>query len=257
MASSFQNIFVFLITTVVYYLALHPKATSETFVNSSLRAAYDKNKMSSLAIYLVATLLLQFMVNASVLSSVCGGNLSANLGTAAIYTVAPWLFLFGSVLMILQWIPGFKAAFADVLGYYYVSGSASKLLGTLLKTDINTTGCKGLTELLLKIEGSPSLLINQITPETFEPTWNNLKPLMNNDAGTLKEDFFNLVQTRDMVGEACWFVYTGVLMTALVQLRLTSASCVKSAQALSDSAAAYQEEQAATTATTTQTYTLT
>ena len=267
--SSFLNLLVFLAGTILYYVTLHPVRTLQ-MTSEEMRS----KKMTSLAIYVVGILLTQFVVNTSILSSTCGGALKDNLGTAAVYTVGPWVFLFGLLVAVIQVFPSFKSVFADVIGYYYVSSGVTALFSELflpravqtsLETVEDPTTKKQLTDaadLIVKMMGSPSLLINVITPDTFETYWKTLTPLMKPGASTEenKARLFSLVQTRDTVGEAMWFVYTGVLMTALVQLRLTTASCAKTAQALSDSEAAYQAEaaqtQQSTQARTSQVYSL-
>ena len=42
----------------------------------------------------------------------------------------------------------------------------------------------------------------------------------------LKNKLFDLVVTRDNVGEALWYIYTGVLITSIVQLKITTRGCV-------------------------------
>ena len=90
-----------------------------------------------LAIYIVLVILIQFMVNASIITTNCGGNISENIGQASVMTFLPWILIFGVLVLILSMYPGFKSAFSDVVGYYYVSSSANKLLTDLLiNTDI-------------------------------------------------------------------------------------------------------------------------
>jgi hypothetical protein len=86
---------------------------------------------------------------------------------------------------------------------------------------------------IIKICGNNSILINQIVPDNFNAYWDILKPLMkeqyqneNPDTNKIKEELFNLVVSRDNVGEAMWYFYTGLLLTSLVQLKITTMGCV-------------------------------
>ena len=87
---------------------------------------------------------------------------------------------------------------------------------------------------IIKICGNTSVLINQIFPSNFESYWTILNPLKKpeyqDDAkgstAKLKEDLFRLVVTKDNVGESMWYTYTGLLLTALVQLKITTRGCV-------------------------------
>ena len=51
-----------------------------------------------------------------------------------------------------------------------------------------------------------------------------------NNAETIdiKKQLYELVVTRDNVGEALWYIYTGILLTSIVQLKITTRSCVSS-----------------------------
>ena len=87
---------------------------------------------------------------------------------------------------------------------------------------------------IVKICGNTSILINQIVPSNFEEYWGILKPLMKdvyqNDSSPesmkMKNDLFEIVVTRDNVGEAMWYIYTGLLLTSIVQLKITSRGCI-------------------------------
>jgi len=86
---------------------------------------------------------------------------------------------------------------------------------------------------IIKICGNTSILINQIVPSNFVQYWEILTPLMKEkyqndgpETQEIKDDLFNLVVTRDNIGEAMWYIYTGLLLTSIVQLKLTSRGCV-------------------------------
>jgi hypothetical protein len=186
------------------------------------------------------------MVNSSIIASNCGGNITENMGAAGILTFLPWILIFGVLVLILTIYPGFKSAFADVVGYYYVSGPATKLLTELL---INKDIEKKLTEdknmtpekkealetaadAIIKICGNTSILINQIVPNNFDQYWAILTPLMKEkyqtgsvESDKMKNDLFELVVTRDNVGESMWYMYTGLLLTSIVQLKITNRGC--------------------------------
>ena len=45
------------------------------------------------------------------------------------------------------------------------------------------------------------------------------------EADKLRDELFELVVTRDNTGEAMWLIYTGILLTSIVQLKITSRGC--------------------------------
>ena len=57
-----------------------------------------------------------------------------------------------------------------------------------------------------------------------------MKDVYQNDSSPesmkMKNDLFEIVVTRDNVGEAMWYIYTGLLLTSIVQLKITSRGCI-------------------------------
>ena len=246
MASSYLNIVTFLLTTLFYYLAIKPNLSYDMLLDAKKYQAFVKSSYLYLAIYLLLIMVIQFIVNASIISSTCGGNITENMGAAGIFTFIPWTLIFGVLILVLSIYPGFKSAFSDVIGYFYVSGSANKVLTELLvdkdiQKNINndTTispeqklAMQSSADAIIKICGNMSILINQIVPTNFNDYWNILRPLMKPqyqtdsiDTENKKKELFELVVTRDNVGEAMWFMYTGILLTSIVQMKITSRGC--------------------------------
>jgi hypothetical protein len=254
MANSYLNIVTFLLTTLFYYLALKPSLTYDITRDESSYKNYVTGNYMYLAIYFLLVMIIQFFVNASVISSMCGGKLTDNMGSAGLLTFLPWTLIFGVVIIVLTIYPGFKSAFSDVIGYYYVSESANKILTELLvDKDIQKNidadqsmsaeqkaATQSAADMIIKICGNTSILINQIVPSNFEDYWQLLTPLMkdkyktamsdqqgmlNTEGTSLKNSLFDLVVTRDNVGEAMWYIYTGLLLTSLVQLKIVTKGC--------------------------------
>ena len=144
--SSYWNIIAFVITTVVYYLAFKPKLTVDILSNEDLYAKYNKTYYFVLTIYFLAVVLIQFLINIGIMAGKCGGSMNQNVADAAFITFLPWFFLFGAIIVVLIVFPGFKSAFSDVLGYFFVAGSANKILTEILMNP----------ELEEKIEAIPS-----------------------------------------------------------------------------------------------------
>jgi len=338
--SSYINLIAFIIITILYYL-FKPALQIEQLDDTTM---YNKTNSIYLAIYLLLIIISQFFVNVSIMSSTCGGKVTDNLGPAALFTIVPWLLIFGVMIGVLMVYPGFKSVFSDVIGYFYISSSANEIITKLLvnkevsetlkdqpdgetlisnekivepsapflpvesvepsappMTNTETTASSGdiangtekesfsdntepsdevpieepvdesrggkkrmkkvstqrkggvmkggaptkdqlqdAADLIVKICGNASILINQIVPENFKSYWKILNPLMKPkytesptpfdkaEFDKLEVDFFESVVTRDNIGEAMWFLYTGILVTSLVQLKIATRGCVKS-----------------------------
>jgi len=250
MASSYTNMFVFMIVTLIYFLK-KPKMTLDDTKDPS---KYTRSVYMVLGIYFLAVTVLQWVINVITITSTCGGSIAENIGSAGLYTVIPWTFIFGVVILTLIVFPGFKSAFSDVIGYYYISFisvsipgfatpmSVNGMLTELLvdkeidqaieKSD-NKSSLQDAADMIIKICGNKSILINQMQPDNFESYWKLLNPLMKpkykGDGGAeLKKSLFDMVVTRDNVGEMMWYIYTGILLSSIVQMKLASRRCASS-----------------------------
>ena len=247
MTNSYLNIVTFLLTTLFYYLALKPALPYTLYKDKPKYKEYISNSYMYLAIYILLVIVIQFIVNSSIIASSCGGNITENMGAAGVLTFLPWILIFGVLVLVLTIYPGFKSAFSDVVGYYYVSSSANKLLTELLvnkdiekkildqdnMTPEKKESLESAADAIIKICGNTSILINQIVPKNFDEYWSILKPLMKDkyqidgpEATKIQNDLFELVVTRDNVGESMWYIYTGLLLTSIVQLKITTRGCI-------------------------------
>jgi hypothetical protein len=332
MASSYLNIFTFLLTTLGYYMLIKPNLTYEIYSDTQGEYKnYMKRNYMFLAIYLFFVIIVQFIVNTSIVTSSCGGSVSENIGTAGFYTFLPWTLIFGVIIVVISAFPGFKSAFSDVIGYFYVSSSANKLLTELLvnpklenamnssedavkggnmnieileptnsispmdyeesnqtkeiyqtkelyqtKEPVKGGAADNLTkkqlqdaaDTIMKICGNTSVLINQIVPSNFNQYWNILRSLMKDEYVenqeleiAKKKELFELVVTRDNVGESLWYIYTGILVCSMVQLKLTTKGCANNPTTMENNYQKFldqeKENQQAQQQATSQTYTIT
>ena len=245
MTSSYINIVTFILTTVFYYMALKPVLSYDDLIDVKKYEIYNKNNYLYLGIYLMLVMLVQFVVNTSIISTTCGGSISENIGAAGFLTFIPWTLIFGVIIIILIIYPGFKSAFSDVIGYFYVSSSATKIITELLvnrdvekkltgtETQEEKESLEDAADAIVKICGNTSILINQIVPDNFLNYWKILKPLMKEQykddnsplSSDMRKQLFELVVTRDNIGESLWYIYTGILITSIVQLKLTTRGC--------------------------------
>jgi hypothetical protein len=248
-------------------MVLKPSLPYDLYNNKLEYKKYISNHYMYLAIYVLMVILIQFIVNSSIVTSNCGGNITENMGVAGVLTFLPWTLIFGVLVLILTIYPGFKTAFSDVVGYFYVSSSANKLLTELLINkdiekkileDPNMTpekkqALESAADAIIKICGNTSIIINQIVPENFDNYWNILKPLMKDkyqldgqEAIKAKNELFEIVVTRDNVGEAMWYIYTGILLTSIVQLKITTRGCSSNTKTMEANYQKFleQEEQA-------------
>ena len=263
-SNSYLNIIVFLLTTMLYYLVIKKTITFDILTDPEKYQKYVSSSYTSLGIYVLLIIVSQYIVNVSVITSSCGGSIKENLGAATLLTFLPWSLIFGILIVVLIMYPGFKTAFSDVVGYFYVSSSANKVLTELLidkdiqdqmNKDTTSTpqqkqALQEVADTIIKICGNTSILINQIVPSNFIDYWSILRPLMkekyqtdNPSASEKQQELFDLVVTRDNVGEAMWFIYTGLLVVSIVQLKIATRGCITSPETMEKNYQKYLEKQ--------------
>jgi hypothetical protein len=235
----FWNILLFILTTIFYFVTLKPALTLQQQQNASTYSSFLTNKYLYLGVYFLIVLVVQFGLNMAIINTKCGGNVSANIGYTGAVTLFPWAFIFGGVLVLLVIFPGFKSAFSDVIGYYWVASSANNLFKELIinvdiQDDINrmkeipNANKKDVENTIVSIFGDSSVLINKIVPENFNQYWDVLKPIMKPGMygnQQEKEKLLKVVVERDNVGEAMWYLYTGILLCCIVQYNISTRGC--------------------------------
>ena len=198
--------------------------------------------------------------------------------------------------------PGFKSAFSNVIGYYFVSKDANSLLVDLLlnqKIDKTLNGSNATNpslpnynisseksigsidsptptnnmkggikrggsvsndekqriedaaDAIIKICGNTSILINQIVPANFSNYWETLNPLMkpnyrdnSPDGIGMRKQLFDITRTRDTIGEALWYIYTGILICCMIQMKMASRGCESNLQAMEQKYQQFKQEEA-------------
>jgi hypothetical protein len=265
--SNYINVIAFILTTYSYYLFFKPALTYDKISNEKELTMHFTNSYTFLAIYFFAVVIIQCIVNMNVISEKCGGSASDNIGYAGIITIVPWTLIFGILLVVLTIYPGFKSAFSDVIGYYWVSYSANKLITELLiDRDVeqnisqnmpiqNKADLERAADAIIKICGNSAVLVNQMTPNNFQNFWEILNPLKKTqyrsgsptynqqEAEEKRNKLFDLVVTKDNIGEAMWFIYTGLLVTAVVQLKISSKGCVNNVKTMEANYQKFKDEQ--------------
>jgi len=222
---------------------------------------YYTDCMYKMGLFLLIVICTQLSLNISYLVNKCKGSAGKNVGAAIIYTLVPWLLIFGVMMALIAAYPGFKSVFSDVIGYFAISGKASEILTqVLIKTDINEaiesepdeTKKKELTsaaEALMKICGNTSILINQMYPDNFINIWDKMKPLMkpgvydDQEPDNLKQQLLDLVVKRENIGEALWYIYTAMLVSSVVYYNLDSRGCVRDVNSIKADYDEYEKQQ--------------
>ena len=215
-------------------------------------------------VYLAIILATQTYINYQNAKEKCGGT--PQLLSSINYTIIPNLFIFGTLLLILMLMPGWKAPFSNTLGYLVVwlagvNGSFFKLL----KQENNQN------KLLQMVYKDPSIMINEITPENFDlfvarmggknggvdslpvaeakpidspppsapPLKGGRRKQRGGNSSILSADYKNhlpglygFVVIKDMVSEFLWYILVGNLVINTSNSYIQTIKCNRSASDL-------------------------
>lgn len=241
-------VFVFLTCVFGYFkytsnLKMYPDKVSGEGIPTLARFT---NSILYFLIYFVIIFVCQMSESVSALNKICTDNASNNFLSAFSYCFGPWFFIFLGMVAILVFFPTVKKAFSDVIGYAFVAKSLniifSKLLfsGTEVKNKLSDPKLNSAkkdelelaAEAIMKIVEKNSVFVNQMEPQDFAKKWDVLTPLMKitdqSELDEIKTKMFTLVLWRDIVGEICWYIYTGVFVCTIVSFNVSSMSCKKS-----------------------------
>lgn len=265
------SLLLFIITTLLYISSIpiigKPKLTLEmnkngiSTITDEQLLNYYAECFHKLSIFVLIVICTQLGLNISYLIDKCKGNAGKNVGVAVIYTLIPWFFIFGIMIMCIFAFPGLKSVFSDVIGYFFVARSANNLLSEILK-DTNIDNIiqneqdttkkmeyEAAAEAIMKICGNKSILINQMFPDNFINIWERLKPLMksgmyeNGGPENKKQELLDLVVYRDNIGEALWYIYTAILVGSIVYYNLATTECVRDVNSIKADYNEYLKEQ--------------
>ena len=231
--NSFTNILFFLIITIIYFYFFKPSPSVPQDDNTT--PSNTQNDTLFTFYYFLITVVSQAIINVFYISQLCGGSIGDNIGSGFIISFIPWLFMFGAMVGVLLMFPALSSVFANVIGYFIISGKANNLLTDILKDTPSSSSdtdepMEKLASTMSKIVGNKSLLINEFNPENFNSLWNSLKPLLKTPPETeneQKEKLFKLVTQKYNIGEFCWYLYSCIFITSIVSYNTSMNGCNK------------------------------
>jgi hypothetical protein len=204
-------------------------------------------------IYFILVLASQFGLNVYLAKQMC--NSPSNVGTAALATFLPWIFIFGLLNLLLGMFPGWLSAFSNTIGYAIasVAGVASLFTDQLL--NVGNPPSKDAFKVIQNVTSDPSTIINTINDEDLENFWNN----------SIKVQFFNsfkqvtpgvepppqytqlknFIRLKNIVSYFIWYLLTGILITSVSYNYMLSVPCVQTPKQARQSAAQFIANQSA------------
>lgn len=232
------SIYVFTGITLVYFIFKYfmPQTESILFV-----------------IYFLLVVSSQFGLNIYLAKQMC--NSPSNVGTAALATFIPWLFIFGLLNLLLKIFPGWLSAFSNTIGYAIasVAGVASFFTDQLI--NVGKPPTTDAFKVIQNVTNDPSTIINTINDENIENFWNksidveffNKFPQVKSGIDPPPEfiQLKNFIRLKNIVSYFIWYLLTGILITSISYNYMLSVPCIQTPKQARESAAKFLASQTA------------
>lgn len=231
MESATLSLILFVVFTLIYFIYRYFKFNQTSF------------KIVT-AIYFLSVIASQFIINISLTKELCG---ESSYGNAFLYTFIPWVVIFGLLNIALMMFPGWKAPFSNTFGYLVVkaAGIRSLLTNNILKQKYkgsSTLSEKGISNSINDIYSDPSILINQVTPDTFDSFWKRMSPLLKGGSNLYRNKLKQLIVLKDLVGEFFWYLLTGMLVCSMSYNSILNQGCDVSVKEMQKRHRQYEED---------------
>lgn len=165
--------------------------------------------------FLILVVLFMYFINVGIMQTKCG---SAS-GSVFQATLLPWLFMFGPMMLALQFFPEWKKPFSNTIGYMVarLAGGTQALL-SLLKP--------GSEVKLHYVYNDPSLLLNQFTTSNFNTVLESFSTDMEYTEEA-RQAFFKIVRLKDLISEWVWYLLTASVVISTSYTMLMNSECTK------------------------------
>tara|TARA_X000000368_G_scaffold173026_1_gene136474 strand:+ start:141 stop:716 length:576 start_codon:yes stop_codon:yes gene_type:complete len=158
-------------------------------------------------------------------------NGTKNLVTKVFFsTFIPFVFLFGTIVVALSLMPGWKAPFSNTLGYSIVKNVIFRKLFSL-QDWVKAGDTEGDSELAkFNQRSNRTFFVNELTPENFFQAVDSLK-INFKEAGdddvdySVKKLLYKAVIIKDFISEFIWLMVTSLLTYSLSQIYILEKSC--------------------------------
>tara|TARA_B110000444_G_scaffold239248_1_gene253512 strand:- start:137 stop:883 length:747 start_codon:yes stop_codon:yes gene_type:complete len=206
---------IFIPVTIVYFILKYYLIDSKMSESGTLSSIITIG-------YLIIIVGYQIGVNISQSSQLCNGT--PQVLPAIMYTLLPNFLIFGTLILLLNMFPGWRAPFSNTIGFMVVSVfmGMNGTFNDLLETK------KG-SKLLEKICTDKSLIINEMTHANYDIFLSNLSKdgILNPKYTTLDayKDLWKYIAIKNNIADFIWYTLTGMLVIFTTSNALLDIRC--------------------------------
>lgn len=274
-SSSFLGLILFIMSTLLYFVfkMMYGKDVYDKDEFGDVKRNNDGSpkilytaksiKRKIFFLYFLIVIISQLIVNISVLNLICQTSIASVAFPAIIYTIIPWILIFGVIKVVLVLLPGWKAPFSNTFGYlialiFGLKTTVREVLKPMsLEDDDKVLEGDQLKsfQTLREIYKDDSILINEITPENFDNFWRIMLksqliktehevkqiPGKNLTLDKLRGNLQWFVGLKDDISEMIWFLLSGSLISTVVYNNISQYKCEYSASDIMAQDAKYKQ----------------
>tara|TARA_Y100000389_G_scaffold130327_1_gene127726 strand:+ start:6276 stop:7004 length:729 start_codon:yes stop_codon:yes gene_type:complete len=190
-------------------------------------------------IYIFVILIGNFSINKKISQEYTSEIEVSNLNILFV-TLIPWVFIFGSLFILLSVFTSWVKPFSNTIGYLFVQLlGINSIYDTIFKTDVNAEQEIKMKELLITLKTNKIILINEMSSDIdnfkhfifelinskftnikldkiqHETKLTDIKFSLDNKEQTLL-DLYKIIIIKDEIGKFIWFILAGMLITTIV-----------------------------------------
>jgi len=196
------------------------------------------SKIAILKILLLVVLFsTMYALNTSAMKKMCPNGTKNLVRKVFFSTFIPFVFLFGTIVVALSLMPGWKAPFSNTLGYGIVKNVIFRKLFSLqdwLK-DGETTGDSEMAK--FNQRSNRTFFVNELTPDNFFQAVESLNITFKEPGDgevdyPVKKMLYQAVIIKDFISEFIWLLVTSLLTFSLSQLYILDSTCEPDADSM-------------------------
>lgn len=190
--------------------------------------------------YLIVVVGYQIVVNISNTAELCNGT--PQVVPAIIYTILPNFLIFGTLILLLNVFPGWRAPFSNTIGFLVVNVfmGMNSTFNDLLETK------KG-SKLLEKICTDKSLIINEMTHANYDVFLSNLAKdnILKPKYATSEayKGLWKYIAIKNNIADFIWYMLTGMLVIFTTSNALLDIKCSYTEKQSAANANKFEESQ--------------
>jgi len=218
-----------LVPLVAFYFISYKLYTGS--YDDPLAIADIASKITILKIVLLVVIFsTMYALNTSTMKKMCPNGTKNLVSKVFFSTFIPFVFLFGTIVVALSLMPGWKAPFSNTLGYGLIKNVIFRKLFSLQDwlQEGETEGNSDLAK--FNQRSNRTFFVNELTPENFFQAVDSLGLTFKNpgDDGvdySVKKTLYKAVIVKDSISEFIWLFITSLLTFSLSQIYIIDSSC--------------------------------